>query len=113
MYLPTDHKSAIRQDFAASLLLTPLFFSRFLVEFLSSNKKRMGVEWLYRGARPGRPRGATGPRVTRGWGPQSPEGGRHAPLPPRAPGQGPLYKLEEKNYIKVLSPLGRATGVYF
>ena len=29
-----DEKAAIRQGFAASLLLTPLFFSRFLVDFL-------------------------------------------------------------------------------
>ena len=52
-----------------------------------------------------------GPPVARGGGdrpPLSPVGGRgrHAPLPPRVPGQGPLCKLEEKNYIKVLSPWG-------
>ena len=29
MYLPADHKCAIRQGFAASLLLTPLFFLDF------------------------------------------------------------------------------------
>ena len=47
------------------------------------------------------------------WPPCRPSGDDRPPLPPRAPGQGPLCKLEEKNYIKVLSPLGRATRVYF
>ena len=70
MYLPADHKCAIRQGFATSLLLTPLFFSRFLVEFLGSNEKGMGVEGLYRGASPGRP----------GVGPCRPWEGRQAPL---------------------------------
>ena len=85
MYLPTDHKSAIRQDFAASLLLTPLFFSRFLVEFLGSNEKRMGVKGLYRGQEPVARWGA-GDRP-----PVSPVGGppsrpNRPPLTPRAPG---------------------------
>ena len=71
MYLPTDHKSAIRQDFAASLLLTPLFFSRFLVEFLGSNEEGMGVEGLYRGGDP----------VARLGGDRPP----HPPSPPPSP----------------------------
>jgi len=105
MYLPTDHKSAIRQDFAASLLLTPLFFSRFLVEFLGSNEEGMGSR-AYIGGQSRSPEGGglSPPGFARGWGPQSPEGGDRPPLPPRALGQGSLCKFEEKNYIKVLLP---------
>jgi hypothetical protein len=51
-------------------------------------------------------------------GPQSPEGGpspvwwggRQAPTRPRP---GTSLQIRKKNYIKVLLPLGRATGVYF
>ena len=39
--LPVDQEYAIRQSFAAFLLLTPLFFS----EFLGSNDKGNGGEW--------------------------------------------------------------------
>ena len=39
-------------------------------------------------------------------------GGATGPLPPHTPGQGPLYKFK-KNYINILSPLGRATGGHF
>ena len=38
---PVDHKYAIRQSFAAFLLLTPLFFP----EFLGSNDKEDGGIW--------------------------------------------------------------------
>ena len=41
MEVPVDHKCAIRQSFAAFLLLTPLFFSEFLVQFLGLNEKGM------------------------------------------------------------------------
>ena len=52
-------------------------------------------------------------RVYIGWEtPLSPVGGPQDPLPPHTPGQGPFCKFKKK-YIKVLSPLGRATGVYF
>jgi len=49
------------QDFAASLLLTPLFFFGFLVDFLGSNEGRRGHHGLYRGGGGGRPvEGGTG-----------------------------------------------------
>ena len=79
------------------------------------------LQGLYRGAEPvTRGGGATGPPCRPWVGPSSrprgggcrPWGGDRPPLPPRAPGQGPLCKFEEKNYIKVLSP-PPATGVYF
>ena len=49
MYLHADHKCAILQGFAASLHLTPLFFSGFLVEFFGSNEEGMRGKVLYRG----------------------------------------------------------------
>ena len=102
MYLPSDHKCAIRQGFAASLLLTPLFFSEFFVEFLGSNEEGMGVECLYRGASPGRPKeGATGP-LSRLWarptgrprgGACRPLGGRQAPLARARPRSGTSLQI--------------------
>ena len=73
MYLPADHKCAIRQGFVVSLLITPLFFSRFLVKFLGSNKKGMRVKGLYRGQSRSPEGGDRPPPVARG-------GGRQAPL---------------------------------
>src|SRR6185295_8265524 len=64
--LPVDQEYAIRQSFAAFLLLTPLFFS----EFLGSNDKGMAARaYIGRedpvapgvGDGPCRPLGATGP----------------------------------------------------
>ena len=98
MYLSADHKCAIRQGFAVSLLLTPLFFSEFLVKFLGSNEKEIGVKGLYRGGTPGRPRGGDRPPLSPGGGDRLPlracgRGtpgrtwvGRQAPLHPHAPG---------------------------
>ena len=77
----------------------------------------MRVKGLYRGAELVAQGGGTSPPC-RPWvgapvarGPPVARGGRQAPLPPRAPGQGPIYKLEKK-YKQVMSPLGWATGVY-
>ena len=99
------HRCAIRQGFAASLLITPLFFSRFLVEFLASNEEGMGSR-AYIGGQSRSPEGgrATGPPCRPWVGPPScpsrppsrPWGGDRPPLPPRAPVQGALCKLEEK-----------------
>ena len=47
--IPADHKCVIWQGFAASLLLTPLFFSGFLVEFFGSNEEGTRGKTLYRG----------------------------------------------------------------
>src|SRR6185312_3896830 len=92
MYLPTDHKCAIRQDFAASLLLTPLFFSGFLVEFLASNEEEMRGEALYRGGTLSPGRGRQAPCRPLGRGP-----------PPRAPRPPPgtCLRVWKKNYRKV------------
>ena len=93
---------------------TSLVFPEFLVKCLVSNEEGMWVKGLYRGAEPvARGRGATGPPCRSWVGSPSRPRGATAPLPPRAPSQGPLCKLEEKNYIKVLLPPGRATGIYF
>ena len=66
--LPVDQEYAIRQSFAAFLLLTPLFFSEFLV----SNDKGNGGEW-WPGEGPCRP-------PNRRQGPVARWGGRQAPL---------------------------------
>ena len=84
MYLPADHKCAIRQGFVVSLLLTPLFFSGFLVEFLGSNEEGMWVKALYRAGGPCRPRG-----------------GRSAPLPP-----SPRAALPKDLFVKKNLPKG-------
>ena len=60
--LPVDQEYAIRQSFAAFLLLTPLFFSKFLVQFLSSNEKGMEARAYIGWETPCHPwGGATGP----------------------------------------------------
>ena len=83
----------LTQGFAASLLLTPLFFSGFLVEFSGSNEKGRGVG-AYIGGYPGRP-----------WG-----GGRQAPLP--RPWAGPSGRPRGGRQAP-LSPVGGATGPPF
>ena len=102
------HRCAIRQGFAASLLITPLFFSRFLVEFLASNEEGMGSRAYIGGQSrlpeggdrpPCRPRGGDRAPVSPvGGAPLSPKGrgGATGPPAPTAPGQGPLCKLENK-----------------
>ena len=80
--LPVDQEYAIRQSFAAFLLLTPLLFS----EFLGSNDKGNGGEWWpgfkIGGRDPVAP--PTGDRTLSplGWatGACRPLGGRQAPL---------------------------------
>ena len=86
MYLPADHKCAIRQGFAVFLLITPLFFSGLLVEFLGSNAEGMGSRAYIWGQSRSPEGGRQAPRVACGWGPQSPEGvGATGPPCPHAP----------------------------
>jgi len=42
MFLPADHKCAIRQGFAASLLLTPIFFLDFWWNFRAQMRRECG-----------------------------------------------------------------------
>ena len=96
MYLPADHKCAIRQDFATSLLLTPLFFSDFLVEFLGSNEEEMGQN-AYIGGKTRSPRGgATGP-----------------PAPARPPPGTYLQIGRKKITNRSCRPLGGRPGYIF
>ena len=81
------------------------------MEFSDSNEEGMGVGCLYRGAWPGRPRGATGPPVARGGRgdrpPVAPVGGGHRS--PEREAIGPPFiffsvmdlvaNLKKKNYI--------------
>ena len=103
MYLPADHKCAIRQGFAAFLLLAPLFFLDFWWNF-RAQMSREGEGWiLYRGLTPVARGGRQAPPVARGGGDRPlprpwagpptgrPRGGDRPPsLHPRAPGQGPI-----------------------
>ena len=91
--LPVDHKCGIRHSFAAFLLLSPLFFSEFLV----SNDKGMAARAYIGREDPVAP--GVGDR------PLSPLGWATGP----SPGQGPLCKFQKK-YIRVLSPVAWATG---
>ena len=106
--LPVDQEYAIRQSFAAFLLLTPLFFS----EFLDSNDKGNGAQGLKQDP-VAPPQPATG--ACRPW------GGRQGPVA-RWGGdrphsffflQGLRCKFEEKKlHLSTVAP-HRATGVYF
>ena len=60
MYLPADHKCAIRQGFAASLLLTSLFFLNFWWNFLAQMSRECGLGAYIEGG-PCRPGGGATP----------------------------------------------------
>src|SRR6185503_9908199 len=93
MYLPSDHKCAIRQGFAAFLLLTPLFFFLDFWWNFRAQMRREGEGWgFYKGGDPGRPGGG-------GDGPPG-AGGGGGDRPPCCD-CGPAQRR---------SPVGRATG---
>ena len=80
MYLPTDHKCAIRQGFAASLLLTPLlFFLNFWWNVWSQMRRECGSR-AYIGGQSRSPEG----------------GGRQAPLAPTRPLSGTYLQIRRK-----------------
>ena len=85
--LPVDQEYAIRQSFAAFLLLTPLFFS----EFLGSNDKGNGGEW---------------------W-PGFKIGGRESVAPLFFFLQGLRCKFEEKKlHLSPVAPIGRPGYIF-
>ena len=125
MYLPADHKCAIRQGFAASLLLTHIFF---FLDFWWNFWAQMRREWgsmAYIGGRAGRPMGgggATGPPCRPWVGPQSPGGGDRPPCPHAPPARDLFANLKKKITLRSCRPWlgrqdpvapGRATGGHF
>ena len=101
--VPFHHfkKYAIRQSFAIFLLLTPLFFSK----FLDSNDKGNGGIW-----RPGLIKGE-GTLSPQGWatGPCRPLGGATGPFF----FQGPHCEFEEKKItLKACRPMGATGGIF-
>ena len=113
--LPVDQEYAIRQSFAAFLLLTPLFFPK----FLGSNDKGNGGEW-----RPGLKSGEgtlSPPQLATG--PCRPWGGRQGPVARWGWGgaTGPLFffcrdfvaNLKKKNTFEPCRPpIGRPGYIF-
>src|SRR5438105_4919172 len=90
--LPADHRSTIRQGFAASLLLTSLLF---FWNFLAVNELSRGAFFLYRGGLSPTAL-VTGPPVAKSVGDRGPivkEVGDR-------PLQGPLCKFWLRNFAK-------------